>query len=143
VDTSVLASYYVTEPRSRSAEGAILTLDDPVISSLTSAELCSALARRRHERSLGRRDIEAVIGRHREHVRSGALRQLVLAERHWRRSEAILLGASPPLRTLDALHVAAALEEDLLLLTADRRLAAAMRAAAGRAQLLAASPAEG
>jgi predicted nucleic acid-binding protein len=133
----VLAAYYVPEPLSARAERVLLELDDAAISVLTSAEFCSVLSRRRRERALAAADVQRALELHRSHVRSGALREIALGIAHWNRAQSLLLESRGPLATLDAVHLATALEEGLEIVTADRRLATAMHAAGGKARLVA------
>ncbi len=61
------------------------------------------------------------------HVDEGHYRRLTLGAEHYLRARELIGSLTTALHTLDALHLAAALGEDLPLLTADRDLARAAR----------------
>lgn len=133
VDTSVLGAYYCPEPLSAPAETALRKLDTPVISTLTEVEFASLVARKGRLRELTERQARAILDLFAEHVAAGSYRRVSPATDHFLRARDLVATTSIALRTLDALHLAVALIEDLPLLTADRDLARAakrLRAAA-------------
>jgi uncharacterized protein len=127
VDTSVLGAYYCPEPLSAPAETALRKLDTPVISTLTEVEFASLIARKRRLRELTERQGRAILDLFAEHVAAGSYHRVSLATDHFLRARDLVATTSIALRTLDALHLAVALIEDLPLLTADRDLGRAAK----------------
>jgi len=127
VDTSVLGAYYCPEPLSAAAETALRDLATPVISTLTEVEFASLIARKRRLRELTERQARAILDLFAEHVAEGFYRRVPLGTEHFLRARELVVTLSSALRTLDALHLAAALGENLPLLTADRDLVRAAK----------------
>jgi predicted nucleic acid-binding protein len=127
VDTSVLGAYYCPEPLSAAAETALRGLATPVISTLTEVEFASLIARKRRLRELTERQARAILDLFAEHVAEGFYRRVPLGTEHFLRARELVATLSSALRTLDALHLAAALAENLPLLTADRDLVRAAK----------------
>jgi len=127
VDTSVLGAYYCPEPLSAAAETALRDLATPVISTLTEVEFASLIARKRRLRELTERQARAILDLFAEHVAEGFYRRVPLGTEHFLRARELVATLSSALRTLDALHLAAALGENLPLLTADRDLVRAAK----------------
>ena len=127
VDTSVLGAYYCPEPLSAAAETALRGLATPVISTLTEVEFASLIARKRRLRELTERQARAILDLFAEHVAEGFYRRVPLGTEHFLRARELVATLSSALRTLDALHLAAALGENLPLLTADRDLVRAAK----------------
>ena len=127
VDTSVLGAYYCPEPLSAAAETALRDLATPVISMLTEVEFASLIARKRRLRELTERQARAILDLFAEHVAEGFYRRVPLGTEHFLRARELVATLSSALRTLDALHLAAALGENLPLLTADRDLVRAAK----------------
>jgi predicted nucleic acid-binding protein len=136
VDTSVLGAYYCPEPLSATAETALRDLATPVISTLTEVEFASLIARKRRLRELTERQARAILDLFTEHVAAGFYRRVPLGTEHFLRARDLVATLSSALRTLDALHLAAALAENLPLLTADRDLVRAAKRHAAAAILL-------
>ena len=125
IDTSVLVAYYCPETLSGPAQKALARTGLPVISPLVELEFVCAMAMKVRAGELdaaSARRILATLQRHLAEDRymivpvGGAEYELA---RHW------VGGFSTPLRAPDALHLAAAFGNGLLLLTADRALARA------------------
>jgi predicted nucleic acid-binding protein len=127
VDTSVLGAYYCPEPLSAAAETALRGLATPVISTLTEVEFASLIARKRRLRELTERQARSILELFAEHVAAGFYRRVSLGTEHFLRARELIATFSSALRTLDALHLAAALAENLPLLTADRDLGRAAK----------------
>jgi predicted nucleic acid-binding protein len=127
VDTSVLGAYYCPEPLSEAAETALRDLATPVISTLTEVEFASLIARKRRLRELTERQARAILDLFAGHVAEGYYRRVPLGTEHFLRGRELVATLSSTLRTLDALHLAAALAENLPLLTADRDLVRAAK----------------
>lgn len=127
VDTSVLAAYYCPEKFSIKAERALRTVVQPAISALTEVELYSAIARKIRENQLSKEDGKKIIATFRSHTANALYCQLPLESVHYETAGTWIAEFSAPLRTLDALHLAAAALADLTLLTSDRQLAGAAK----------------
>ena len=130
LDTSVLAKRYL---RSEASDRVDALLDDAthefVVSDLCVVELESAVARRARESAKGSVARERIRLRIDDDMRSGFFQvhpldvQVLIAARRW-------IAEGEPLATLDALHLATALESAAdTLATDDRQLVRAARAA--------------
>lgn len=124
LDTSALVKLLVPEADSDALNDQLTGLTSVAISDLTITEAASALARRVRD---GRLTSTTARRLHREAVRLQAASQCVeLTPPIHRRAEHLLLTLAVPLRPLDALHVASALESHAAtLVTFDDRLATA------------------
>ncbi len=125
VDTSVLAADYCPEPLSDQAERLLLDMDRPAISQLTAVELASAVARKMRMGELSRLDGPRILDLFRTHEAQDAYLNLPVRAIHYARARLFVAADDVSLRTLDALHLAIAEENDLSMLTADGHLAAA------------------
>ena len=122
LDASALVKLFVPEAESDALNEALVGREDVVLSDLALTETASALGRRARE---GR--LEAAESRrlHREATKLATFCQRAeLAPRVHRRAERLLLTSREnPLRTLDALHVALALDANAAtVVTYDPRL---------------------
>jgi len=127
VDTSVLGAYYCPEALSAAAEKALVALREPVISTLTEVELTSLVMRKRRMRELSAHQANEVLQLFHVHMEDGFFRRIALGTEHFIRARDLIARMTGSLRTLDALHLAAAIDEKLPLLTADRDLYRAAR----------------
>lgn len=127
VDTSVLGAYYCPEALSEKAEDALRRIPGPVISSLSDVEFCSLISRKRQLRELGERQANEILALFDSHMAQGFYRRVSLSAGHFLKARQLLSDAANGLRTLDALHLAAAVTESLTMLTADRHLAKVAR----------------
>ncbi|WP_263790787.1 type II toxin-antitoxin system VapC family toxin [Salinibacter sp.] len=123
VDTSILAAYYCPEPLSEQAEQHLRRLRPPVISRLTDVELHSALAKKTRRRELSSNDAERVQNLFRTHVRRGLYKVVPIEQDEYVRARQWMATNETALRTLDALHLAAADRRNLPVLTADHGMA--------------------
>ena len=129
LDTSTLVAYYTTEEHSLAAQAILLDAELPVISDLVIAEFNVAIHRKRARGYLSPEAVGAVFALFDEHVRETFLQvPLAPAQIAATRDLAEKLSAATPLRTLDALHLAIAIEVGGALATFDQRLAEAARA---------------
>lgn len=130
LDTSVLAKRYLPSPQSEKVEA---MLDDTslqfVLSELVVVELESALRRRAREHGSKWIDKATVRGRMDDDLRSGFFTlhplgpSILASARRW-------IAEGQPLATLDAIHLATALDAEAeTLATDDRQFARAARAA--------------
>jgi len=95
----------------------------PVISSLSEVEFCSLIARKRQLRELGERQAREILALFDSHVAQGFYHRISLTTGHFLTARQLVSSAVSGLRTLDGLHLAAAVTESLTMLTADRNLA--------------------
>jgi predicted nucleic acid-binding protein len=107
-----------------------------VISSLVELEFASVLARKVRTRELARGAARAALAQFRDHERAGLYRVLQVEGAHYARARRWMESFRAPLRTLDALHLAAAARFGCALLTADVQLARAARLLRVRRRLL-------
>lgn len=123
VDTSLVVAYYCPEPVSRTAERLIRSRPQPVISDLTEVEVLSALARKLRTGEIRDADAQRVATQFLTHVEGQLYRHLPIERRHFRMARDWMRRLDTPVRTLDALHLAAAASHGLRLVTTDRLLA--------------------
>jgi hypothetical protein len=124
LDASALVKLFVPEEESDALNDALAGLNDVIVSDLALTEMASALSRRRRE---GRLTREASQRLYREASKLHASsHHTELTPPIHRRAERLMLSLSVPLRSLDALHVATALDTGAVtLVTFDPRLRAA------------------
>jgi predicted nucleic acid-binding protein len=111
LDASALAKLFVSEPESEALNQALVGAEDVILSDLALTEMASALGRRTRE---GRLAVMEARRLYREAEKLAAsCRRADLAPPIHRRAERLLLSSLVlPLRALDALHVATALDAD-------------------------------
>jgi predicted nucleic acid-binding protein len=136
LDASALVKLFVPEGDSDALNEALAGLSDVIVSDLALTEMASVLSRRVREQRLSRPEAHRL---YREASKlHGLLRRAELTPPIHRRAERLMLStAAVPLRALDALHLATALDtEAATVVTYDPRL----RAAAGSQGLFVAPP---
>jgi hypothetical protein len=136
VDTSVLAAYYCPEPLSGAAQRAVLGARPPVLSPLVDVELASAVSLKVRTGEMDRGSAAMVLGRFQSHREEGRFASVPVSAREFAMAWKWLSTFSSPLRAADALHIAVAFSNDLLLLTADRVQAAAAKRFGVRCRLV-------
>jgi predicted nucleic acid-binding protein len=121
VDASALVKLFVPEPGSDALNEALVGLTDVIVSDLALTEMASALGRRTRELLLTREQARRL---YREAVKLHASsRQAELTPPIQRRAERLMLALAIPLRAVDALHLATALDaEAATVATFDPRL---------------------
>ncbi|MFO8073938.1 MAG: type II toxin-antitoxin system VapC family toxin [Polyangia bacterium] len=119
MDTSALVAYYIPEPKSDEVNRLLGSVECAAISTLTEVELVSAVSRRVRAAEISREDGQRVVSRFLSQVDGGLYRMFPLARREHGRARELLGSFEHPLRTLDALHLAVVLRNDLVLVTAD------------------------
>lgn len=131
LDTSALAKWYLNEPRSEDFEAFIREQREAAISRLTVVELRCLLARRRRARELTKAIESRVFASFEKDIGAGFLHVHPVADQHVVAASGLIARLRRfPLRTLDALHLAIALETRCRrLATADRTMAGAGKAA--------------
>jgi predicted nucleic acid-binding protein len=127
IDTSVLGAYYCPEALSGAAEAALQDIEIPVVSILTEVEFCSLVARKHRLNELSEGQAKQVLDLFGTHVAEGFYRRLSIPTEHFLKARHLIASGIGSLRTLDALHLAAASAESLLLMTADREFARVAR----------------
>jgi uncharacterized protein len=125
IDTSVLGAYYCPESLSVVAENALRQTKTPVVSNLSEVEFCSLISRKRRLKELGEAQAKAILDLFANHVAEGFYRRMSLSNEHFIKARQLLGSRDSSLRTLDALHLAAAMAETITIMTADRDLAKA------------------
>jgi len=123
IDTCVLMAFYCPEPLSDIADEAISAVTEPVISPMVELELFAAMASKVRTRELTRPDADAAMGQFRTQIDDGYFRVVTIGRREIDLAKDWLSRFTSPLRTLDALHMAAAFANNEILLTADKALA--------------------
>ena len=136
LDTSVLVAYYCPEALSEAAEKLILADGQPAVSALTEVELVSALARKIREGELSRENANHVLTEFQSHLNQFLFKRIPLERDHYSVAFHWLAQFTVPLRTLDALHLAVAAQDNLELVTADRQLSKSARKLGVRTRLL-------
>ena len=130
LDTSALAKWYLSEPRSEDFEVWVQRHAAAMISRLTVVELRCLLARRRRAREITAAMESMVFSIFERDIRNGHLVVYPLADGHAAGASDIMVRLKThPLRTLDALHLAIAQAAGVsVIATADRVLAEAAKA---------------
>ncbi len=123
MDTSVLAAYYCPEPLSEKAESLLINQEYPSMSALTELELFSAISRKIREGNILKADGDRIIARLLSHINGGFYNYLPVENHHYRLARDWIGLFNTALRTLDALHLAIASTEGLIIVTADKMLA--------------------
>ena len=123
IDTSVLGAYYCPEALSTTAEEALREITAPVISLLSEVEFASLLSRKRRLKEINERQAKDILDLFETHVAEGFYRRMSLTTEHFLKARQLVASAQSALRTLDSLHLGAAISESLPLMTADRELA--------------------
>jgi predicted nucleic acid-binding protein len=109
LDTSTLLKLYVTEAFSAEVENYLSGIDRPTISSLTTLEWHCAMSRRQRIGAITDTYLAMARQEFMRHVSEGYFRVHSVTDILFTQALGILEAAKPvPLRTLDALHIAAA-----------------------------------
>ncbi len=121
LDASALVKLFVPEAESNDLNQALAGLTDVIVSDLALTEMASAVGRRLREQRLGRADAQRL---YREASKLHATsHHAELTPPIHRRAERLMLSLTVPLRALDALHLATALDaEAATVVTFDPRL---------------------
>lgn len=127
IDTSVLVACYYPEPLSTAAQEAVREAQGPTISPLTQVEFCSALATKVRVGEMESNAAGRILSAFRRHVEEGRYGVLSIEARQYNMACDWIASFSTPLRTVDALHLAAAWCADLEMVTADKQLARAAK----------------
>ncbi|MEP5943130.1 MAG: type II toxin-antitoxin system VapC family toxin, partial [Balneola sp.] len=95
---------------------------DVFISKLTIIEMLSSLKKRARMNELSNSSVKKIYALFKDHISIGIFKVLDLDSLVFSNAEILLSSASTPLRTLDALHLAAASENNLKIFTFDKTL---------------------
>ena len=121
LDASALVKLFVPESDSDDLNAALVGATDVIISDLALTEMASALGRRARERLLSRDEAQRLYREASRVFRSS--RHAELTPPIHRHAERLLVSLSLPLRALDALHLATALDaQAVTLVSFDPRL---------------------
>ena len=121
LDAGALVKLFVHEDESDGLNQALAGLTDVIVSDLALTEMASALGRRTREQLLTRKDAQRLY-REASKLHASSLRAELTPPIH-RRAERLMLSLTTPLRALDALHLATALDaEAATVVTFDPRL---------------------
>jgi predicted nucleic acid-binding protein len=125
LDTSVLAPFYWTEAMTNSVADLFQQSQTLIISELSEVELMSALSRRVRMKEIEREDAIAIaiVNQFQMHITSGLYEKLPITIQHYQTAKSWIQHFDTPLRTLGALHLAVANEQQVPLITADVGLA--------------------
>jgi hypothetical protein len=123
VDTSVLVAAYCPEPLSKAAQREIRKTLSPAISPISEVEFCSAIALKTRTGEMDVASARQVLVSFRLHLAEAVFRILPVEAREYAMACERISSFAAPLRTVDALHLAAAFTNDLTLITADKVLA--------------------
>jgi len=127
IDTSILGAYYCPEALSAAAEKALRAIRAPVISLLTEVEFSSLISRKRRLKEINEPQAKAILDLLATHVAEGSYRRISVTTEHFLKALQLLSATKIPLHTLDALHLAVAITENLPLMTADQDFAKAAK----------------
>jgi predicted nucleic acid-binding protein len=127
IDTSILGAYYCPEQGSMAAEKALRECNDPVISSLNEIEFHSLVSKKVRLKELDTTRARKVLDLFENHIAEGFYRRLVITPEHYIHARSLIRTFTITLHTLDALHLAASMVEQLPLMTSDQILAAAAK----------------
>ena len=121
LDASALVKLFVPEAESDALNEALAGLTDVIVSDLALTEVASALGRRTREQRLTRVEAQRLY-REASKLRASS-HQAELTPPIHRRAERLMMSITIPLRALDALHLATALDaEAATVVTFDPRL---------------------
>ena len=127
VDTSILGAYYCPEPLSLKADKVMQAIANPVISMLTEVEFFSLVAKKRRQRDFSEAKAKKIQDEFLAHTANGYYRRVAMTVDHYLKARDMIAQLKTTLRTLDAIHLAIALQEKLPLISADEGLIAAAR----------------
>jgi predicted nucleic acid-binding protein len=125
LDTSVLTAYYCPEARTPRVQELLSRVEGPTISPLVEVELCCAVARKARAGSIEESSALLIFSRLQADLAESKYRVVPIRSVEYDLAREWLTQLASPLRVLDALHMAAALSNDLTLRTADKALAEA------------------
>jgi hypothetical protein len=123
LDTSVLAAYYAPEARSARVQQLLSRLAGPTVSPLVEVELYCAVARKVRAKEIEPSAALRIFSEFQLHLSEPRFAVVPIQAAEYVLAREWLAQLATPLRVLDALHLAAAFSNDLVLVTADKTLA--------------------
>ena len=127
LDTNVVVAYYLPEALNAAVQRLFSGPERIAISSLSEVEFHSAIARRVRTKDLAQDDALEVLSRFKAHVDEALYRMIPVEQHDYALAREWLATLHTPLRTLDAIHLAVASSNRLVVVTADRVLAESAR----------------
>jgi uncharacterized protein len=127
IDTSILGAYYCPEALSAIAEDSLRGIKTPVISVLSEVEFASLISKKRRLKEINERQAAEILDLFSTHVSEGSYRRVPVTTEHFLQARQLVAAPKISLHTLDALHLAIAITENLPLMTADRDFAKAAK----------------
>ena len=127
LDTSVLTGYYCAEERSGRIERVLSTIEGPTISGLVEVEFHCAVARKVRRGSIDRAAARGIFSLFQFHLDEPRYRVVPIESANYSLAREWIAQLATPLRVLDAIHLAAAFSNGLVLVTADKDLARSAR----------------
>lgn len=124
LDTSIVAPLYWKEALSDTVEELVLNETEIGLSQLVEVEIVSALSRRVRTREISPNDAIAIVERFQTDIDCSFYTRIILETIHYHLVREWISQFTTPLRTLDALHLAVASQNNIRLATADTALAA-------------------
>ncbi len=122
IDTSVLVAYYCPELLSEKAEDFLSKIDRPKISFLTEVELFSALSRNLRNKEMDPQTTRQIASKFLSHLEGKYYSCLPIEDNHYCLARSWISQFTLPLKSLDAIHLAIASCEDLIIVTLDHQL---------------------
>lgn len=123
IDTSVLVAYYCPEAISPKVQKALSKSGQAFISPLVEVEFCSAVAAKVRAKELDVAAARPVLSLFQKHLAGDYYGIVPIDSAAYRLARDWIAEFSTSLRAPDAIHLAAAFANELLLLTADKGLA--------------------
>lgn len=120
LDTGVLGSYFFPEIFSDETEQLLQSIPQLVISNLTEVEFYSLAAKKLRTGKLDEAQVRHVIMKFEAFLAANHFQRTTIESADYIRSKAYLAELQTNLRTLDALHIAAAERLELPLITSDK-----------------------
>ena len=136
LDTSVLVAYYYPEAISHDVEKLLRRHSSPIVSELAEVEFSSAIARKVRQHECNRPDASLILAQFQKHLDNHLFTKLSLDSRHFQLAKTWLNQLEWSLRSLDALHLAAADISQALMVTADIAMAKTAEAIGVQALLI-------
>ena len=112
---------------SATAENALRGIKTPIISILSEVEFASLISKKRRLKEINERQAGEILDLFSTHVSDGSYRRIPVTTEHFLKARQLVAAPKISLHTLDALHLAIAITENLPLMTADRDLAKAAK----------------
>ena len=136
LDTSILASYYCPEPRSKNVQQVLGRVEDPTLSPLVEIEFYCVIARKVRADQMDAPSAHRILAEFKRHLSESRYHIIPIQAGEYTLAGEWIEDFTSSLRSVDALHLAAASNNNLTLLTADKILAGAARHFGVKRQLI-------